>query len=266
MKKMQKGKSKERGSLRMKNKGITLIALVITIIILLILASVTIATLTGENGIITKTIEARKATEIAEVIERAKTDILGIQAENNGKITKGQLKLILEKYFQDVPDELTDNLSALILITKDEYGNHEIKVSDIYNGNLLGGTGSSSTAQLAKDVLKTDSTATEAKDKSSYVKYNGLVCRVLYNDGYRGLQIITAESVENVALGYNDSEVTASDFTYNGIASVDDNFKKAAASYNNVVDNLNKKAKSYMDTKGIATDARCLGSNSNINR
>jgi len=40
------------------NKGITLIALVITIIILLILAGVSIATLTGENGLLTKVREA----------------------------------------------------------------------------------------------------------------------------------------------------------------------------------------------------------------
>ena len=33
-----------------ENKGITLIALVITVIVLLILAGVTIATLTGDNG------------------------------------------------------------------------------------------------------------------------------------------------------------------------------------------------------------------------
>ena len=38
--------------------GITLIALIVTIIILLILAGVTIATLTGENGIITRANEA----------------------------------------------------------------------------------------------------------------------------------------------------------------------------------------------------------------
>ena len=36
----------------MRDKGITLIALVITIIVLLILAAVSIATLTGENGIL----------------------------------------------------------------------------------------------------------------------------------------------------------------------------------------------------------------------
>ncbi len=35
-------------------RGITLIALVITIIVLLILAGVTIATLTGENGLLRK--------------------------------------------------------------------------------------------------------------------------------------------------------------------------------------------------------------------
>lgn len=41
------------------NKGITLIALVITIIVLLILAGVTIATLTGDNGILTKAQSAK---------------------------------------------------------------------------------------------------------------------------------------------------------------------------------------------------------------
>lgn len=43
-----------------KNNGITLIALVITIIILLILAGITISTLTGENGLLTKANTAKK--------------------------------------------------------------------------------------------------------------------------------------------------------------------------------------------------------------
>ena len=42
------------------NKGITLIALVITIIVLLILAGVTIATLTGENRNINKGTNCKK--------------------------------------------------------------------------------------------------------------------------------------------------------------------------------------------------------------
>ena len=55
-----------------KNKGITLIALVITIIVLLILAGISIAMLTGENGILTKADEAKRETRRQEIIESAK--------------------------------------------------------------------------------------------------------------------------------------------------------------------------------------------------
>ena len=51
-----------------KEKGITLISLVITIIILLILAGVTIATLTGNNGLLTKVGETKNATAEPSVI------------------------------------------------------------------------------------------------------------------------------------------------------------------------------------------------------
>ena len=44
-------------------KGITLVALVVTIVVLLILAGVTITMLFGENGIIKKAQEAKEATE-----------------------------------------------------------------------------------------------------------------------------------------------------------------------------------------------------------
>lgn len=57
-----------------KNRGITILALSITIIILLILAGVTIIALTGENGLIKSTGEAKNETEIAnekEILERA---------------------------------------------------------------------------------------------------------------------------------------------------------------------------------------------------
>ena len=55
---------------RKENEGITLIALVITIIVLLILAGITIATLTGNNGIVTKANEAKEKNEIAEEKEQ----------------------------------------------------------------------------------------------------------------------------------------------------------------------------------------------------
>ena len=53
--------------MKSNSKGITLIALVITIIVLLILAGITIATLTGDNGIIGKAINAKNETNKANV-------------------------------------------------------------------------------------------------------------------------------------------------------------------------------------------------------
>ena len=52
-----------------ENKGITLIALVITIIVLLILAGVSIAMLTGENGILNQAAKAKEETEKAQANE-----------------------------------------------------------------------------------------------------------------------------------------------------------------------------------------------------
>lgn len=55
-----------------KENGITLIALVITIIVLLILAGVSIAMLTGDNGILNKATDASEKTLAAEAEEAIK--------------------------------------------------------------------------------------------------------------------------------------------------------------------------------------------------
>lgn len=73
------------------NMGITLIALVITIIVLLILAGVSIATLTGENGILTQAQNAKNETEEAEAQEKEELENQNSLIEDivNG-ITQGQ--------------------------------------------------------------------------------------------------------------------------------------------------------------------------------
>ena len=60
--------SKEKNKRKMckENRGITLIALVISIIVLLILAGVTIAALSGDNGILTRAKEAKEKTKLAQ--------------------------------------------------------------------------------------------------------------------------------------------------------------------------------------------------------
>ena len=77
------------------NKGITLIALVITIIVLLILAGVTIAMLTGENGILTKTTEAKNKTAEATAKEKVQTEVMASYG-TDGKINLNQLNKNLQ--------------------------------------------------------------------------------------------------------------------------------------------------------------------------
>ena len=65
---------KQKELKKLESKGITLIALVITIIVLLILAGVSIAMLTGENGILTQAQKAKEETENAQAVEEDRLD------------------------------------------------------------------------------------------------------------------------------------------------------------------------------------------------
>ena len=111
-------------------KGITLIALIITIITLLILAGVSILTLTGDNGILTRTKSAKKTSEIAGIKEEIKTEIIAEQAGNEGNISESALKTILEKYGTINYDE--DGKTIKSITTKKE--GYEIAMSDIWDG------------------------------------------------------------------------------------------------------------------------------------
>lgn len=102
----------------------------VTIIILLILAGVTIATVIGDNGLINRAKGAKIATEIADIKEQIQTDILSEQAENQGSISDGSLKTILEKYGTINYKEDGKTIKS-ITTTK---GNHEIAIADIWAG------------------------------------------------------------------------------------------------------------------------------------
>ena len=102
-----------------RNKGITLIALVVTIIVLLILAGVSINMLTGQNGILNRAGEAKEETEKATKVEQRKI----AQAEalmNTGKTTyKG---ITLPEGFAPTKIEGEDSIDDGLVIT-DGYGN-----------------------------------------------------------------------------------------------------------------------------------------------
>lgn len=73
----------------MKNsKGITLIALVITIIVLLILAGVSIAMLIGNNGILTQANTAKSDTAKAEAVEKINMELNALYSSVLASTTK----------------------------------------------------------------------------------------------------------------------------------------------------------------------------------
>lgn len=83
MERLQNNTISKKGS---AESGITLIALIITIIILLILATVSIAVLTGDNGIIAQANQARIDTKVGEEKEQI---ALAYNAAVTDKYAKG---------------------------------------------------------------------------------------------------------------------------------------------------------------------------------
>ena len=80
-----------------RNKGITLIALVVTIIVLLILAGISISMLTGQNGILTQAQNAKTTTENKSAEEKVKLAVMGARADD-GTLTVGKLRTELANY------------------------------------------------------------------------------------------------------------------------------------------------------------------------
>ena len=80
-----------------KEKGITLIALVVTIVVLLILAGVSISMLTGENGIITQAQNSKEATEQARVEELVDLAVSSLIGENQGSTSGITPEMVAEE-------------------------------------------------------------------------------------------------------------------------------------------------------------------------
>lgn len=129
---------------RKKEKGITIISLIITIIILIILAGITIGAFSGENGAITKASEAKIMTELSEYKEQVDLYITGKMIENidfepesliAGKTKlmyntknddEGNIKTVIENISDKYFEKLEIIKGELLINTKDRL---EIKVA-----------------------------------------------------------------------------------------------------------------------------------------
>ena len=91
-----------------QNQGITLIALVVTIVVLLILAGVSISMLTGENGIITQAQDAKENTDIGNEKEIVNLAATGAKTKDtSGEIKEDNLRNELDQLIGEGKYDLT---------------------------------------------------------------------------------------------------------------------------------------------------------------
>ena len=116
-----------------RERGITLIALVITIIVLLILAGVSIAMLTGQNGILTQAQNASEQTEVGAEKEAISLAYIGATAnkEGNGAVTDTDM----DDQFGLNGTKADAEGTGPIIVTFDE-SNREYMIDE--NGNITG--------------------------------------------------------------------------------------------------------------------------------
>lgn len=85
-----------------KEKGITLIALTVTIIVLIILASITIAALTGDNSVIDQTEAAKEGAEISEEMKLIDISVIdAMEKDKFGELKHDGLESELDKNIKD---------------------------------------------------------------------------------------------------------------------------------------------------------------------
>ena len=148
--------------------GITLIALVVTIVVLLILAGVSISMLGGENGIITQAQNAKEETDIADEKEKVQLAVTSAKGETNwGEITEENLRTELDKIVgdtgkndEDKKTEITSNLDGTLNVLFKETGRN-------YNIDSNG------TITLKKPIdYPTLATETISENYMDYVNYS----------------------------------------------------------------------------------------------
>ena len=110
------------------NIGITLIALVVTIVVLLILAGVSINMLTGQNGIIQKAAKAKESTSSSqdlEFLQLKATEALTDYYQGND--TTAEDDYILKKWDEDTNNKITVNKTDKTF----EYNGKTYAIADI---------------------------------------------------------------------------------------------------------------------------------------
>ena len=196
----QKAKMKQNKILK-GSRGITLIALVITIIVLLILAAVSIATLTGENGILTQATRAGEETNNATEKEQIGLAYNAAMADNDGKgVTQSYFETELKKYDNGITvteDEENNNFKVLFP-SGNEY---TVKNNGVIETGKNDGNGGSN--GVAVDQIFDSNGKNETDEGYDETKLH-IGDFINYDAGSW-----TQQEIDNIQVGSNDSLVTA---------------------------------------------------------
>ena len=158
-------------------KGITLIALVVTVVVLIILAGVSINAVLGDNGIIKKANQAASVTKEAEVKEAINRTILEFYLTDDYETLEDFLKA---KVTEGKIDSVTKNADGTLTVKKGEYSVTVENKTNSSGGSSSGGStgGETQTPEItigeAKIVANSDGTGSAITDAASVYLGNTL--------------------------------------------------------------------------------------------
>ena len=134
-----------------KEQGITIIALVITIIVLLILAGISIGTITGDNGIIKEANNAKASTEKSNWEEQIDSAIISAEAKNRNTKLNDVIQELISKGVINSENDVNKENGAIT--TKEPSYVIEGKLDEYLVKTLESITGNETTNTIVKDSL-----------------------------------------------------------------------------------------------------------------
>lgn len=172
--------------------GITIISLIITIIVLLILAGISIAMVTGQNGILNRAKDVENINRIAQIDEQVRLAVADALSGGEGTITKDSLKIALDNNIGSGNYNLTEDETEKIIITV-----RDKTYSIDKNGNIL-----------KKDEITTSTVEIPSNevvyycsDTTGYTFYDEDDNELIWKDSCFQIPVESKISVENISNG-----------------------------------------------------------------
>ena len=226
-----------------KNKGITLIALAVTIIVLLILAGISINALAGQNGILSRTIKAKNDSDVASDLEYLQVEATSeLMDYYQGNDTKSEDDYILDKWNSGKNSKISVNkidktvtYNGKVYAMSDIIGSESEK-SKINDSNMTQITISTATKEEDKEMLSSGKVRLIVEEENNMRAYipngfyyvsgkpsNGMVISDIYGDDDKntkgGNQFVWVPcSVDKSATNATDNGTTVTYEKVNGLA------------------------------------------------